>query len=113
LTYTDPANPKPTVDPLTGEKLPERKAAAFADKLARHVVAGASLVPSESFQINLGYNYLRRQELKTESRPALTGFSFGFGLKVKKFHLSYARSLYHLAGAVNQFGVSTNFSAWK
>jgi hypothetical protein len=84
LTYTDPANPKPTVDPLTGEKLPERKAAQFADKLARHLVAGASLVPSESFQLNLGYNYLRRQELKTESRPALTGFSFGFGLKSKK-----------------------------
>jgi hypothetical protein len=112
LTYVDPVNLKPTIDPLTGEKLPERKVAKFADKLARHIIAGASFSPSPSFQLNMGYNYLRRHELKLESRTAMVGFSWGIGLRISKFHLNYARAAYHMSGATNHFTITTSLSQW-
>ncbi len=112
LTYTDPSKPKLLFDPLTGDPLPERKAAEFLDKLTRHVVAGASFLPSDNFQISLGYNYRRRQEMKVESRPALVGFSMGVGVKVNKFRINYARAAYHLSGSPNHISITTVLNQW-
>jgi hypothetical protein len=42
----------------------------------------------------------------------MVGFSYGFGIKISKFHLSYGRATYHLAGASNHFSISTNFSSF-
>ena len=113
LTFTDPSQPILTVDPLTGEKLPDRSFAKFADKLARHLVFGGSFAPGDAFQINLSYNYLRRQEMKLESRTALVGFSWGLGIKVKMFRINYARASHHLAGATNHFTLTTSLDQWK
>jgi hypothetical protein len=113
LTYSDPDNRKPTVDPLTGEKIPEKLFESFADNFARHLVAGASFIPSENFQITHGYNYLRRHEMKLESRTALVGFSWGVGLRIKMFHINYARAAYHLSGSTNHFTVTTSIEKFK
>lgn len=110
LTYEDPANPTLTVDPLTGENIKQNKTKIFGDKLMRHIIAGGELMLTKNFHLRVGYNYLRRQELKVSTRPAMVGFSFGFGFKVSKFNLSYGRAAYHLAGASNHFSITTNFS---
>lgn len=78
-----------------------------------HVIIGAEFVPSQNFFINLGYNYLRRQELKIEEKVSTVGFSWGFGLKIKKFNVSFGRATYHLAGASNHFSISTDLSAFQ
>lgn len=113
LTYEDPANPTLTVDPLTGEDIKQSKAKEFGDKLMRHVVVGGELLLTKNFHIRAGYNYLRRQELKVDTRPGMIGFSFGFGLKISKFHLSYGRAAYHLGGASNHFSLTTNLSEFN
>lgn len=110
LTYNDPKNPSVLVDPLTGDEIKQNKAKIAGDKLMRHVIIGGEMIITKNFNLRLGYNYERRQELKVETRPGLTGFSFGVGLKVSKFNISYARAIYHLAGASNHFTLSTKLS---
>ena len=64
----------------------------------------------ENFHFDLGYNYKRRQEMKVVVRPGMVGFSWGFGLRISKFHIAYGRSSYHLAGGTNHFSLTTNLS---
>lgn len=110
ISYEDPLNPSIKTDPLTGEKIEKTEASKFADKLMRHVVAGVEFIPSENFNIRLGYNYQRRQEMKVESALSTVGFSWGFGFKVSKFYLSYANVIQHLAGSSHFFTIATNIS---
>jgi hypothetical protein len=82
----------------------------FADNLMRHIILGMEFMPGKNFYASLGYNYLRRQELKINNSPGMVGFSWGFGFKLSKFHFSYGRASYHLAGGSNHFSLSTNLS---
>lgn len=100
LTYTDPSDPNNTADPLTGETRTKTGAAKVADGVMRHVVLGAELTIAKVLAIRLGYNYLRRQEMKLYNKAGLSGFSLGAGLKVKMFNLSYTRGTY-MAGMGN------------
>lgn len=79
-----------------------------ADNVMRHVNMGVEFTPLDNFYLRLGYNYRRRQEMKINDRVAMVGFSWGFGVKIKRFHLSYGRATYHLSGASNHFSLSTN-----
>lgn len=101
LTYVNP-NGSVTVDPLTGELVEDRKF-EFGDKLMRHITAGAEFILSDNFQVQGAYNYRRRQELKLEDKPGMTGFSFGLSFRIKRFQLAYGRAIYHLAGPSNHF----------
>lgn len=82
----------------------------FGDNLLRHAILGLEFMPGKNFYTAFGYNYQRRQDMKLSSLPAMVGFSWGFGLKLSKFHFSYGRATYHLAGASNHFSISTNLS---
>lgn len=110
LTYTNPNEPVVT-DPVTGEVI-EVKKWEFGDQLMRHMIVGSEFILSPNAHIRLAYNYRRRQELKVSEKPGMAGFSFGFGFKVSKFHLSYGRAIYHLAGPSNHFSVTTSFQEW-
>ena len=106
LTYIDPANPPLTEDPLTHEPIKQNKTKIWADKLMRHAIFGGELLLTKNFNIRLGFNYERRIELRLDTRPALVGFSFGFGFKISKFQLSYGYADYHLAGGSHHFTVT-------
>lgn len=108
LRYDDPSIAK--IDPITGEQLNENGFEVFADNLMRHIVIGGELVLSKNFSLRAGYNYRRRQELKVDTKVSTVGFSWGFGIRVSKFHLNYARSTYHLAGSPNYISLTTNLS---
>jgi hypothetical protein len=107
LTYTDPTVPPQKTDPITGEAIIKK---FTFDKLARHFNAGVEFSPAKSFNLRIGYNHQRREELKLATRPGISGFSFGAGIRVYKFNISYARALYHLAGASNHFTLTSNLS---
>lgn len=105
LTYLTAADLNET-DPITGEtKEPEE--AKFFDKALRHVILSTEVLISKNFHLRFGYNFQRRKEFIIEERSALVGLSGGFGIKISKFHLSYARSSYHLAGGTNSFCISS------
>lgn len=108
LTYKDPNDPSLTFDSITGEEINQKK--NIGGKIMRHFVFGGEFLLTKNFNIRFGYNYQRRKELQVATRRALTGFSWGVGLKVSKFHISYGRASYHLAGGTNHFTITTNLS---
>jgi hypothetical protein len=110
LSYESTLNNDNLFDPLSGEGNEKSGIDKFADNMMRHVILGMEFLPTDNFYVSLGYNYLRRQELKLSARPAMVGFSWGFGLKLSKFHLSYGRASYSLAGGSNHFSISTNLA---
>lgn len=73
-----------------------------------HLILGVEFVPIRNFYVRGGYNYQRRNELKIEERVSTVGFSWGIGIKVNRFNISYSRASYHLVGGSNHFSISTN-----
>lgn len=78
----------------------------FADKLFRHIIFAAELTLAKRLTVIVGYNHLRRSEMKITEKPALAGFSFGGSLYLNKFQVHYARSYYHISGAYNEIGLN-------
>ncbi len=98
------------VEGSTGSSDDEEKDESFLENAMRHMIFGVEFVPTKSFFVRGGLNYQRRQELKLTEKPGAVGFSWGFGFRIKKFHLSYANVRYHTAGVSNQFAITTNFN---
>ena len=107
LTYDDPNRPV-QVDPSTGLEVAEK--VTFADKALLHIVPHTEIILGRNFMIRVGYNFKRREELRLDAKPALTGVSFGLGLRVSKLHISYGFAQYHLAGISNTFTLAVRFS---
>ena len=90
----------------------KRKIEKIADITMRHLIFGVEFFPVKNFYFRAGYNYQRRQELKIATHTSTVGFSWGFGLSISRFQISYGRATYHLAGASNHFSVATDLSAF-
>jgi hypothetical protein len=103
-------NSKPTtiIDPITGDTTTKKSVDRFGDNLMRHLTFGAELTIVKVINLRGGYNYGRRQELKTETAKGMMGFSWGVGVNFKRFSIDYGRSMYHLAGSPNYFTFSAN-----
>lgn len=106
------SNEPPKIDPLTGLEI-EDKSGRFLDNLGRHLVFNAEILLTQNFNIRLGYNYNRRQQLKIEERPGGAGITYGVGLRIAKLHLSYGRAAYSLAGVNHHFSLSIKFNDFK
>lgn len=78
------------------------------NEIVSHLILGVEFVPVKNFYLRGGYNFQRRNELKIEERASTVGFSWGIGMKIKKFRINYSRATYHLVGASNHFSISTN-----
>lgn len=95
-------------DPESGQKLIN-----FLDNGFRHAIVSVEFIPHDAFYAAISYNHLRRQELSIYEKPGMVGFSFGFGLKLKKFGISYGRQSYHLAGGTNHFSFYLNINEFN
>lgn len=82
-------------------------------KIADHFSVGAELFPEKNFNIRLGYNVKRGNELAVADQRNFSGLSGGFGIKVSRFRLDYAHIRYHNASNVNQIGVSVDLSSHR
>ena len=109
LTYTKPENQQ-KLDPVTGQPIQDGELSVLSDKVLRHMIFGLEFIPIKSFYFRAGLNYERRKELMIDTKPGMVGFSWGFGIKISKFQLSYGRAAYHLAGASNLFSIDVNLS---
>ncbi|MBL7963168.1 MAG: type IX secretion system protein PorQ [Flavobacteriales bacterium] len=107
LTYEDPNQPA-QIDPATGQVVEDK--VTFLDKAKLHVVPHVEILLSENFMLRLAYNVRRREELRFDAKPGLTGLSFGAGLKVSKLHVSYAFAKFHVAGASNTITLALRFA---
>lgn len=82
----------------------------FLDNSFRHLILGVDILLLKSFYASIGYNHQRRQEMKLVDKGGFTGFSWGFGIQLKKFGINYARSSYHLAGGSSHFSIQFDLS---
>lgn len=111
LTYTNPNdNEESSLLSANSDNNDDKEENGFFENLGRHFIFNAEFLVSENFNIRFGYNYLRRAELRIDEKLGAIGISWGFGMRISKFHFSYGRSAYHQAGATNTFSISTRLS---
>lgn len=78
----------------------------FPRKVFDHLSFGAELFPEQSFNIRLGYNVKRGNELAILQQRSFAGLSFGFGFKISSFKFDFAHVRYANASNVNQIGIT-------
>lgn len=90
----------------------EVKGNSFMDNFFRHLSFGSEIMigQKEQLQLRLGYNHKVRKELGVSDYFSLSGFSFGFGVKLRKLDIDFSRSIHHLAGGTNQIGLNANIN---
>ncbi|MFT4525869.1 MAG: hypothetical protein ACI9FU_000666 [Granulosicoccus sp.] len=109
MTYDDPTNSGPSVDPLTGEIVEDKVTVGdVADGIMRHFVFSGEVYIAKIITASIAYNYGRRQELKVPTKPGTAGFSWGLGIRLNRFHICYSRATYHQAGGTNHISIRTH-----
>ncbi len=111
LSYDDPLNPETVIDPYTGQPVAKPWYDGISnvlDQVARHAAVGIEADIKSLFFLRLGYRYRQTVEMAADDRTNInfSGFSYGFGLRTKKFEFSFARRNYHLGQAPNYISLS-------
>ena len=101
------SNPARATSSFNGESTEEK--VSFVNNALRHVIVGVELFPKKAFNLRLGYNFRRAEELRLEEQRNFSGISLGFGLKLNKLKFNYSYSRYTLAGNTSLFGLTMNF----
>lgn len=100
------SNPNRAQNTLDGETNEEK--VSFFNNAFRHVIIGAELFPEKGFNIRLGYNFRRAQELKIIDQRSFSGISAGIGIRFGKIKFDYSYSRYTLAASTSLFGLMIN-----
>ncbi len=97
------SNPARVTTDLSGNQTPEK--VGFLGKVIRHTILGAELFPEGGFNIRLGYNFRRAEELRIVDQRNFSGLSAGFSIKLNKMRFSYTHAKYTSAANSNFFGL--------
>lgn len=100
------SNPARATSTLDGDEIPEE--VGFLNNMMRHVILGAELFPRRSFNVRLGYNFRRAEELSILEQRNFSGMSFGFSIKSNKMRFDYSYARYTLAANTSMFGLTIN-----
>lgn len=111
LLYQNSTKNNRNIDLSTG--LPVEEDFTSINYLMSHLIINTELVFGQGFQLRFGYNDLRRRELALPDARSWAGFSWGFGLKVRKFRFSYGSSSFYSTNATNHFSIITNLQEFK
>lgn len=79
---------------------------SFFSNLFRHLIFGLQYAPSDRFYIGIGYNNKTRTDMSSYKRSILSGWSAGFGLKVKSFRIGASYSQPHKGASTILLNVS-------
>ncbi|MBT8394181.1 MAG: type IX secretion system protein PorQ [Flavobacteriaceae bacterium] len=101
-------NPARVITDLNGNQTDEK--IGFFNNALRHLVLGAELFPDKGFNIRLGYNFRRAEELRILEQRNFSGLSFGVGLKMKKIRFSYSHARYSSAANTSFFGLNIDLN---
>ncbi len=83
----------------------EEEKVSFFNNALRHLILGAELFPEKGFNIRLGYNFRRSEELRILEQRNFSGISVGFGLRFGKVKFDYSYSRYTVAANTSLFGL--------
>lgn len=82
----------------------------FTRKILDHFSLGAELFPESAFNIRLGYNVKRGNELAVVDQRSFAGISAGLGIKFNALRIDYSHVRYHNAANMNILGISVDMS---
>ncbi|XMO86343.1 type IX secretion system protein PorQ [Algibacter sp. AS12] len=97
------SNPARSTSDLSGNQTSEK--IGFVGQVIRHTIVGAELFPESGFNIRLGYNFRRGEELRILDQRNFSGLSAGLSIKMNKMRFSYTHAKYTSAGNSNFFGL--------
>lgn len=97
------SNPNRAEGSLDGGSKEEK--VSFFNNALRHLILGAELFPEKGFNIRLGYNFRRGEELRIVDQRNFSGISVGFGLRFGKVKFDYSYSRYTVAANTSLFGL--------
>lgn len=104
LSYDDPNNT--TTDPNTGQVT--QLDYGFGDKVLRHVAVGGELFTGKALNIRFGYNFRRQKEMQLSTLRVSSGFTWGFGLRIKQVRIDYSNVRYLLSNTSNHISISAS-----
>lgn len=96
-------NPARATSDLEGIQTQEK--VGFLGNIIRHTILGAELFPDKGFNIRMGYNFRRAEELRILEQRNFSGLSLGFSIKLNKLRFSYTHAKYSAAANSNFFGL--------
>lgn len=105
VTFSNPARAQNSID---GSSTPEKT--SFFNNALRHVIVGMELFPQRGFNLRLGYNFRRAEELRLLEQRNFSGISVGVGLKMGRLKFDYSYSRYTLAANTSLFGLTIDFN---
>ena len=100
------SNPVRGATSIDGSETQEK--VSFVNNALRHVIFGVELFPKSVFNLRLGYNFRRGEELRVVDKRHFSGISVGFGLKMNRLKFNYSYSRYTLAANTSLFGLTLN-----
>ena len=97
------SNPNRAQSNLDGTSTEEK--VSFFNNALRHIILGAELFPQKGFNIRLGYNFRRSEELRILEQRHFSGISVGVGIRFGKIKFDYSYSRYTVAANTSLFGL--------
>ncbi|MFV0540933.1 MAG: type IX secretion system protein PorQ [Aestuariibaculum sp.] len=96
-------NPARETGDLSGNQSSEK--IGFLGQAIRHTILGIELFPEGGFNVRLGYNFRRAEELRIVDQRNFSGLSAGFSIKMRKMRFSYTHARFTSAANSNFFGL--------
>ncbi len=97
------SNPVHTEESIDGSETPEK--VNFIKEFIRHTILGVELFPDKAFQVRLGYNFRRGEELRVLEQRNFSGLAVGFGVKMNTIRVHYTYARYSAAANTSFFGL--------
>lgn len=88
----------------TGERI------NFIDHAFRHMILGIELFPESGFNLRLGYNLRRGEELRILEQRSFAGLSAGFSIKLNKLRFSYSYAQFNGAASSGYLGLNIDLN---
>lgn len=101
-------NPARATTDLDGNQTQEK--VSFFNNALRHLILGAELFPEGGFNIRLGYNFRRAEELRIIDQRNFSGISLGVAVKLNKMRFSYTHARYTSASNTSFFGLQIDLN---
>ena len=100
------SNPARDITDLEGNV--EEDDPSFINNVLRHAIVGIEFFPDGGFNIRVGYNFRRSEELRIVDQRSFAGLSAGLALQLGKFKFAYSFARYNSAASSNTFGINVN-----
>lgn len=104
--FINTSKPK-AIDYSTGEVIEEKL--KLSQKIMTHLTFGTEFLLGKWVQLRFGYNPRMRREMVIDAangRPGMTGFSWGFGIRLPYVSFSYGSGLTFIGQGTNMFSMA-------